>query len=68
MPQYAMAHPGSALSTSSNNSFELAIPERMLVPHGAIEAPLCNIIAGCREMNSPKALVGFSLAKDGLWE
>ena len=40
----------------------------MLVPHGAIEAPLCNLVAGCLEMNSPEALVGFCLAKDGLWE
>jgi len=43
----------------------LAIPERMLVSHGAIKAPLCNLVAGRLEMDGAKSLVGFVLCEDG---
>jgi hypothetical protein len=36
----------------------------MLVPHGAIKAPLRNLVAGRLEMNGAKSLVGFVLSED----
>src|SRR5258707_15285618 len=38
-------------------SLRLTIPERMLVTHGAIKAPLRNLIAGRVEMNGAQSLV-----------
>src|SRR6202030_2948732 len=46
----------------------LAIPERMLVSHGAIQAPLRNLVAGRLEMDGAKSLVGFVLSEDRLRE
>src|SRR5262249_43763450 len=46
----------------------LAIPERMLVPHGAIKAPLRHLVAGRLEMDGAKSLVGFVLSEDRLRE
>src|SRR5262249_46946619 len=46
----------------------LAIPERMLVTHGTIKAPLRNLVAGRLEMNGAKSLVGFVLSEDRLRE
>jgi hypothetical protein len=48
------------------NFLRLAIPERMLVTHGAVEAPLRDIVAGCLEMNSAESLVRFFLSQSGM--
>ena len=40
----------------------------MLVTHGAIKAPLRNLVAGRLEMNRAESLVGFFLAEDRLRE
>jgi hypothetical protein len=40
----------------------------MLVTHGAIKAPLRNLVAGRLEMNGAKSLVGFVLREDRLRE
>ena len=44
----------------------LAIPERMLVAHGAVEPPLRNLVARGVEMNRAKSLVGVFLGEDRL--
>src|SRR5262249_14748833 len=46
----------------------LAIPERMLVTHGTIKAPLRNLVAGRLEMNGAKSLAGSVLREDSLRE
>jgi hypothetical protein len=38
----------------------------MLVTHGAIEAPLCDVVAGRLEMNGAESLVRFLLGQDGM--
>jgi hypothetical protein len=40
----------------------------MLVTHGAIEAPLRNLVAGRLEMNGTQSLLSFFLAEDRLRE
>ena len=50
------------------NCLRLAIPERMLVTHGAIKAPLRNLVARRFEMNGAQSLVSFFLAGDRLRE
>ena len=46
----------------------LTIPERMLVTHGAIKAPLRNLIAGRLEMNRAQSLISFFLSEERLRE
>ena len=43
-----------------------AVPERMLVAHGAVEAPLRGLVARGREMNGAEPLVGLFLAEGRL--
>jgi hypothetical protein len=38
----------------------------MLVAHGAIKAPLRNVIAGCVKMNGAEALISFFFAEHRL--
>src|SRR5262249_55764149 len=46
----------------------LTIPERMLITHGTIKAPLRSLIARGLEMNGAQSLISFLLAKDRLRE
>ncbi len=63
MPQWAMAQRGSAASASSNSSLDALIPERMLIPHGAIEAPLRHIVARGGKVNRSELRLALILGK-----
>ena len=57
---------GIGLERLLENLLGFAVPERMLVAHGPVEASLRGLVARGREMNGAEPLVGLFLAKGHL--
>ena len=63
IPQWAMAQRGIGGERLLEQLFGRAVPERMLIPHGAIEAPLRHLVARGGKVNRSELRLALILGK-----
>ena len=66
-PQWAMRAVRVGLRDLLENLLGGAVPERMLIAHRAIEAPLRDLIAGDGEMDVAELLISLALRGEVRW-